>query len=169
LVLRCVYRILHAKLFLQKLIYEHGLKGSRPNNAKKKKNKFTILKLFLFLNIISVKTNTFIPPMLERNYPVPVVVLRKICKIPLYSCNRLLIRRKTLTREEEFEFWEEREVRGGQIWRTGGCFNNSKCRSLNFPITKTLVGGCVVMMKDDFFLQPGSSLAKFFRLVCLKD
>jgi hypothetical protein len=45
--------------------------------------------------------------MLQRHYPVPVVVLRKICKIPLYSCNRHLIRRKTQTSEEEFEFWEE--------------------------------------------------------------
>ena len=48
--------------------------------------------------------------MLQSQYPVPVVVLRKICKIPLYSCNRLLVRRKTLTSEEEFEFWEETEV-----------------------------------------------------------
>ena len=54
--------------------------------------------------------------MLQRHYPVPVVVLRKICKIPLYICNRLLIRRKTLTSEEDFEFWEEGEVRGSQIW-----------------------------------------------------
>ena len=64
--------------------------------------------------------------MLQRHFPVPVVVLRKICKIPLYSCNRLLIRRKTLTSEEEFEFWEERErereVRGSQIWGTGWMF-----------------------------------------------
>jgi hypothetical protein len=27
-----------------------------------------------------------------------------------------LIRRKTLTSEEKFEFWEEIEVRGSQIW-----------------------------------------------------
>jgi hypothetical protein len=27
-----------------------------------------------------------------------------------------LIRRKTLNSEEEFEFWEETEVRGSQIW-----------------------------------------------------
>ena len=78
--------------------------------------KFIISKLFLFFNIISLKTNTFIPAMLQRHYPVPVVALRKICKIPLYSCNRLLIRRKTLTNEEEFVFWEETEVRGSQIW-----------------------------------------------------
>ena len=78
-----------------------------------------ISKLFLFFNVTPLKTNTFIPAMLQRHYPVPVVVLRKICKIPLYSCNRLLIRRKTLTREEEFEFWEETEVRGSQIWGMG--------------------------------------------------
>jgi hypothetical protein len=54
--------------------------------------------------------------MLQRHYPVPVVVRRKICKIPLYSFNRLLIRRKTLTSEEEFEFWGEMEVGGSQIW-----------------------------------------------------
>jgi hypothetical protein len=57
--------------------------------------------------------------MLQRHYPVPVVVLRKICKLPLYSCNRLLIRRKTLTTEGEFEFWEEAEVRVSQIWGIG--------------------------------------------------
>ena len=57
--------------------------------------------------------------MLQRHYLVPVVVLRKICKIPLYICNRLLIRRKTLTSEEEFVFWEETEVRGSQIWVIG--------------------------------------------------
>jgi hypothetical protein len=60
--------------------------------------------------------------MLQRHYPVPVVVLRKICKIPLYSCNRLSIRRKTLTSEEEFEFWEVRDGSqrepdlGGEGW-----------------------------------------------------
>ena len=53
--------------------------------------------------------------MLQRHYPVPVVVLRKICKIPPNNCNRHLIRRKTLTSEEEFEFWEEIEVRRSQI------------------------------------------------------
>jgi len=72
-----------------------------------------ISKLFLFFNIISLKTNTFIPAMLQRHYHFPVVVLCKICKMPLYSCNRFLIRRKTLTSEEEFEFWEETEVREG--------------------------------------------------------
>ena len=60
-----------------------------------------ISKLFLFFNIISRKTNTFIPAMLQHHYPVPVVVLRKICKIPLCSCNRLLVLTKTLTSEEE--------------------------------------------------------------------
>jgi hypothetical protein len=48
--------------------------------------------------------------MFQRHYPVPVVVLRKIRKILFYSCIRLLIRRKTLTSDEEFEFWEETEV-----------------------------------------------------------
>jgi hypothetical protein len=78
--------------------YEGGPKSSRSNNGKKN----IISKLFLFFNIISLKTNTFIPAMLQRHYLVPVVVLRKICKIALYSCNRLLIRRKMLTSEEEF-------------------------------------------------------------------
>jgi len=86
------------------------------------KTRMYISKLFLFFNIIALKTNTFIPAMLQRHYPVPVVVLRKICNIPLYSCSRLLIRRKTLNSVEEFEFGEEREVRGSQIWGTGWMF-----------------------------------------------
>jgi len=94
-------------------IYEGALKSSWPKNEKKE---IIISKLFLFFNIISFKVNTFIPAMLQHHYPVPVVVLCKICKIPLYSWNRLLIRRKTLTSEKEFEFWEEIEVRGSQIW-----------------------------------------------------
>jgi len=64
--------------------------------------------------------------MLQRHYPNPLVVLRKICKIPLNSCNRLLFQRKTLTSEEEFEFWEEIEVRGSQIWGTGWMFQQFK-------------------------------------------
>ena len=79
-------------------------------------------KLFLFFNVISLKTNTFILVMLQRHYPVPVVVLLKVCIIPLYSCNCLLIQRKTLTSEEEFEFWEEIEVIGSQIWGMGWTF-----------------------------------------------
>ena len=67
---------------------------------------------------MSLKANTFIPEMLQRHYPVPVVVVRKIRKIPLYSCNRLLIQRKTQTSEEEFEFWEKREFRGTCISNT---------------------------------------------------
>ena len=86
------------------------------------KKEFIISKLFLIFIIISLKTNTFIPAMLQHHYPVPIVVLRKICKIPLYSCNRLLVRRKTLTSEEEFEFWEETEVKGSQICGTGWMF-----------------------------------------------
>ena len=57
--------------------------------------------------------------MLQRHYPVNVVVLRKICKIALYSCNRLLIRRKTLNSEEDVGFCEEIEVRRSQIWGIG--------------------------------------------------
>ena len=60
--------------------------------------------------------------MLQHYYLVPVVVLHKMCEIPLYSCNRLLIRRKTLTSKEVFEFWEEVEVRGSQIWGIGWMF-----------------------------------------------
>jgi hypothetical protein len=60
--------------------------------------------------------------MLQRHYTVPVVVFRKICKLPLYSCNHLLIQRKMLTSEEEFEFWEEIEGRGSQIWVIGWMF-----------------------------------------------
>jgi hypothetical protein len=63
--------------------------------------------------------------MLQCHYPVPVVVLHNICKIPLYSCIRLLIQRKTLTSEEEYEFWEEIEVRGSLIWGRGWMFQQS--------------------------------------------
>jgi hypothetical protein len=76
-----------------------------------KKRIYNFKIIFIFQHN-PLKINTFIPAMLQRHYPVPVVVLRKICKILIYGCNRLLIRRKTLTSEEEFEFWEELEVRG---------------------------------------------------------
>jgi hypothetical protein len=33
-----------------------------------------------------------------------------------------LIRRQTLTSEEEFEFWKETEVRGSQMWGRGWMF-----------------------------------------------
>jgi len=59
--------------------------------------------------------------MLQHHYPVPVVVLFKICKIPLYICNRLN-RKKTLTSEEKLEFWEDTEVTGSQIWEIGWMF-----------------------------------------------
>jgi hypothetical protein len=52
--------------------------------------------------------------MLQRHYPVPVVVLRKIYKIPLYSCNCLLIRRKTLTSEEELSFGKREKSEGAK-------------------------------------------------------
>ena len=60
--------------------------------------------------------------MHQCHYPGPVVTLHKIRKIPLYRCDCLLIRRKMLTSEEEFEFWEEIEVRGSQIWGIGWMF-----------------------------------------------
>jgi len=47
------------------------------------KNEFTILKLFLFFNIISLRTDTLIPAVLQRHYPVHLMVLRKFCKISL--------------------------------------------------------------------------------------
>ena len=120
------------------LRYVGALKSSQPDNGK---NKFIISKLFLFLNIISRNTNTFIPAMIQRHYPVPVVVLRKICKIPLYSCIRLLIRRKTLTNEEEFEFWEEIEVRGRQNWGIGWMFQKFIVADpLIFPLPKHFCG-----------------------------
>jgi len=109
--------------------------------------------------------------MIQQHYPVPEVVLRKICKIPLYSCSHLLIQRKTLTSGEEFEFWEEIEVRGSQIWGIGWMFQQfivqipyiSHCQN-------TFVGGCIVLMKDYFFLlQTRSFLTNFFHLVWLKD
>jgi hypothetical protein len=102
--------------------------------------------------------------MLTRHYPVTVVVLRKICKMPLYSCNRLLIRRKTLTSEEEFEFWEETEVRGSQIWGTWWMFQQFIVQIPEFShCQNTFVGVCIVLMKDDIFLlQTGSFLTNFF-------
>jgi hypothetical protein len=64
--------------------------------------------------MISIKANTFIPAMLQHHYPVPVVVLREICKIPLCSCNRILIRRKTLTSGEAFEFGKRQKSEGAR-------------------------------------------------------
>jgi len=58
------------------------------------KNRMYNFKIIFIFQHNSLKTNTFTPAMLQRHYPVPVVVLYKICKIPLYSCNRLVIRKK---------------------------------------------------------------------------
>jgi hypothetical protein len=41
------------------------------------KKEFIISKLFLLCNIISLKTNTFIPAMLQRHYPVPDEPIRR--------------------------------------------------------------------------------------------
>jgi len=99
--------------------------------------------------------------MLQRHYPVPVVVVCKICKIPLYSCNRLLIRRKTLTSEEEFEFWEETEVKRES--NLGNRVDVPTIRSADpfiFPLPKHF---CVPVHCPDerwflFLLQTGSFL-----------
>ena len=110
--------------------------------------------------------------MLQHHYPIPVVVLCKICKIPLYSLNHLFIQRKTLTSEEEFEFWEETEVRGSQMWGIGWMFQQFILQIPSFShCQNTFVGGCIVLMKNDFFLllQTESFLMNFFCLVWLKD
>jgi len=73
--------------------------------------------------------------MPQRHYAVPVMILRKIYKIPLYSCNRLLIRRKTLTSEEEFEFWEEIETEQTAVNNTTVLSGVILC---NLKKTKTL-------------------------------
>jgi hypothetical protein len=114
-------------------------------------------KIIFIFDIISLKTNTFVPVVLQRHYPIPVVVLQKICTIPLYNCNHLLIRRKTLTSEEEFEFWEEIEVRGSQIWRIGLMFPQ-----FIVPLPNTFVGVYIVLMKDDFFLLQTGLFSRIF-------
>ena len=108
--------------------------------------------------------------MLQRQYPVPVVVLRKICKIPHYSCNRLLTRRKTLTSEEEFEFWEEIEVRGSQIWGTGWTFQQFIVQITYFShCQNTFVGGCIVLIKDFFSLCKPGLFSRIFSSSLVKD
>jgi len=77
--------------------------------------------------------------MLQHHYPIPVAVLHKFCKVPLHSCNHLLIRREMLTSEEEFEFWEETEVTGSQIWEIGWMFQQFMVQIPYFPIAKTLL------------------------------
>jgi hypothetical protein len=101
--------------------------------------------------------------MLQRHCPVPVVVLRKICKIPLYNSSRLSIRRKTLTSEEEFEFWEETEVRVSQIWGIGWIFQQFIVQIPYFShCQNAFVGGCIVLMKDDFFFCKPVLFSRFF-------
>jgi hypothetical protein len=132
------------------------LKSSQPNNEKKE---FIISKLFLFFNIISLKTNTFIPAMFQRHYPIPVVVLRKICKIPLYSC-------KTLTSKKEFEFWEETEVRGRQIWRIGWMFQQFIVQSPQFSHCQVV---CDEILKHDAIVTLHDFNAKLGREQLYKD
>jgi hypothetical protein len=82
-----------------------------------------------------------------------------------------LIRRKTLTSEEEFEFWEETEVSRSQIWGRGWMLQQfmvqipylSHCQN-------TFVGGCIFLMKDDFFSFAIRVFShEFFHLVWSKD
>jgi hypothetical protein len=52
-----------------------------------------------------------------------------------------LIRRKTLTGEEEFEFWEELEVGWSQIWGIGWMFQEfHSADPLIFPLPKHFCG-----------------------------
>jgi hypothetical protein len=104
------------------------------------KKRMNNLKIIFIFNIISLETNTFIPAMLHRHYPVPVVVLCKICKISLYSCNPLLIRRKTLTSEEEFEFWEETSQREPNLKERVDVPTIHSVDPLIFPLPKHFCG-----------------------------
>ena len=131
------------------------------------KTRMYISKLFLFFNIISL--NTFIPAMLQRHYPVPVVVLRTICKIPLYSCNRLLIRRKTLNSEEEFEFGEERIQREPNLGNRVDVPTIHSADPLIFPFPKHFCGRVHCPDEIWFFSFANRVFShEFFRLVWLK-
>jgi hypothetical protein len=116
------------------------------------------------------KTNTFISVMLHRHYPIPVVVLRKICKIPLYSCNHLLIKKNADQRGRVWVLgrdWNQREP------NLGNSVDISTFRSadpLIFTLPKDFCGR--VHCPDErwvFLLQTGSFLMYFFYLVWLKD
>jgi hypothetical protein len=50
-----------------------------------------------------------------------------------------VIKKKTLTSEEEFEFWEEIEVRGSQIWGKVWMFQQFTLQLSYFSIAKTLL------------------------------
>jgi len=91
--------------------------------------------------------------MLQRHYPVPVVVLRKIYKIPRYSCNLLLIRRKTLTSEEEFEFWEETEVRYDSEIHVCACLSKMKRKVRSNTLSKNLQLACVIIRHSTCILK----------------
>jgi hypothetical protein len=62
---------------LREITYECALKILGLTMKKKRIYNF---KIILFLNIISLKTNTFFPGMLQRHYPVPVVILVRSAK-----------------------------------------------------------------------------------------
>jgi hypothetical protein len=77
-----------------------------------------------------------------------------------------LIRRKTLTSGEEFEFWDEIEVRGSQIWgKRVDVPTIHSADPLIFPLPKQFYGR--VHCPDErsfffFFLQTGPFLTHFF-------
>jgi len=92
---------------------------------KIKKYYIRILKFFLFVNITSLRTDNFNPEIFQHHYPVPVVILREICKIPLYSCNRLMIRKKRLPARKSLSFGNRKKSEGPRSGEYGGCSNNS--------------------------------------------
>ena len=104
--------------------------------------------------------------MLQRHYPVPVVVLRKICKIPLYSCTRLLIRRKTLTSEEEFEVFER--DRSQKEPNMGNRVDVSKIHSadpLIFLLPKHFCGRTTLISKSVQYCDCGDHFYQRFPLL----
>jgi len=128
-------------------------------------------KIILSFNIISLKTNTFIPAMFQRHYPVRVVILRKIYKIPDYSCNRLLIRRKTLTSEEEFGFLgRDRSQREPNLGKRVDVPTVHSADTLIFPLPKHFCGRVHCPDERWFFSFANRVFShEFFRLVWLKD
>jgi hypothetical protein len=108
--------------------------------------------------------------MLQHHYPTLVLVLHKICKIPLYSCNRLLIRRKTLTSEEVWVLGRDISQRKSNLENRVDVPAIHSADPLIFPLPKHFCGQ--VHCPDErwfFLLQTGSFLSIFFRLVWLKD
>jgi len=140
---------------------------SEKYSAQQWKNEFIISKLFLLFNIIFLKTNTFIPAMLQGHYPVPVVVVLISAKYPSTAAIASWFEKKVLTSEEVFEFWEEIEVRRSQIYRVDVQTIHS-ADPLIFPLPKHFCGR--VQCPDErwfFFFANRVPSHEFFRLVRL--